>query len=912
MYFLLSGSTEQFCVIIENWFSGKKYQHMTFVSADHVVFQVKELDGAPKKKPFMMDYSTSKKGIVLDLKTENSLLQSVITVADSFYPDRIYGNDAGNFISTNGLDFVQGNGGSDVYRVLESCTNSVINNYAKDEKQDIMFVDGRAADMRLLQGNSQSLKLSIESKIIVTLLHWFQGKEYRHLLIRTSDGITAELPENVTEMVKWKNKLKAVEISLDQEECNYAIKAYNLMEERYKAVKRFTSLSDKCSYKVIGNDENNYIDPGAGSPYGKQFLKGGKGADVYVIGYNYGEYNEIDNYADDEDIDTLILHIGFKYINVKIRENSIVLSSKLRDANTSVIIKDFLLGKKYNHILVKTSDNVLCKLSAEIPHIIPLIVDYRGVMHSQILNMSKSFPGARVSYGSTQKSNYIYGSKSTLKISAGHSDDVIIGGESGETIEGYSGNDRLVGNGGNDVINGGDGDDIISGNEGNDVIFGGRGADRIEGGKGMDTVIFVGDILKAEGVSISLKHGYGKGSDAEGDAYSSIESVIGSEFDDVIEGNDCDNILSGKSGNDSITTYGGTDVLVGGDGRDVYNLTDATGWKFINNHAYDNETDVVLLGDAKGKLCFYSFGKDLYFHYEMTKQRPLDVKLKGWYKGKGENQHLSIRFANEKFLSKYNMLHSLSKAKATKSTDRIWSLFKRQAKVTVIGYGWKTIFVRVQVGLLARIREKTLINMQLNYVSDGAEMKSLQVSRSTFKLIRYVPSGVATTISLSLHRCSHVLASTTPLIVRTKPNSPTNPRVLFASAVSITVGWTPPSAITDPNRDYYHFKCIAYSGKEVAFQAITKENSTSCLFDRLVPNTNYVLKVFCVAGAEQSAGNAELKASTLSICAKLKEPSNGEIREEGVKNGQGFATLSCDAGFELTAVDPQGKRLLKV
>ena len=131
-------------------------------------------------------------------------------------------------------------------------------------------------------------------------------------------------------------------------------------------------------------------------------------------------------------------------------------------------------------------------------------------------------------YGSKSQTNVIYGSGTSTKLSGGYKTDTIEGGILGETIEGFDGNNILSGQSGNDVIYGGDGHDVIDGNAGNDVIYGCDGADRINGGDGIDTLIFKGDSVRSNGVTVNLKDGYGRGSDAEGDRYTSFEVVVGS------------------------------------------------------------------------------------------------------------------------------------------------------------------------------------------------------------------------------------------------------------------------------------------------------------------------------------------------------------------------------------------------
>ncbi|MFD0914909.1 tandem-95 repeat protein [Pseudahrensia aquimaris] len=158
-------------------------------------------------------------------------------------------------------------------------------------------------------------------------------------------------------------------------------------------------------------------------------------------------------------------------------------------------------------------------------------------------------------------------------------------------------------NGGADVIDGGDGDDAIFGGVGDDVITGGAGADAIDGGSGYDTLDFsqatagVRVLLEAsdagglEGAQANSTAG-GKTGDAAGDSYTSIENVIGSDFDDGIygtiggtnaslgAGNDvfdnnvngtASDVVDGGSGNDTIYTGRGDDTLIGGSGDDLLN-----------------------------------------------------------------------------------------------------------------------------------------------------------------------------------------------------------------------------------------------------------------------------------------------------------------------------------------------------
>lgn len=95
-------------------------------------------------------------------------------------------------------------------------------------------------------------------------------------------------------------------------------------------------------------------------------------------------------------------------------------------------------------------------------------------------------------------------------------------------IDGAGGDDELFGGGG-----GGDGDDTVIGGSGNDTLSGGEGSDSLEGGAGFD---FASYADASSGVVVYLDVPSFNFSNAS-DIHSSIEGLIGSDFEDVLVGN---------------------------------------------------------------------------------------------------------------------------------------------------------------------------------------------------------------------------------------------------------------------------------------------------------------------------------------------------------------------------------------
>ncbi|WP_208352882.1 calcium-binding protein [Pseudaestuariivita rosea] len=143
----------------------------------------------------------------------------------------------------------------------------------------------------------------------------------------------------------------------------------------------------------------------------------------------------------------------------------------------------------------------------------------------------------------------------------------IIGGNLGDYIEGSNIANEISGLAGNDKIFGFAGDDSINGGEGDDLISGGAGADTMESGGGLDTL----DYSESDaGVFVKLQTGEASGGHAEGDVIigRDFRGVIGSEFDDNLQGTGLGDTITGGDGNDDVYGYAGRDKIYLGEGDD--------------------------------------------------------------------------------------------------------------------------------------------------------------------------------------------------------------------------------------------------------------------------------------------------------------------------------------------------------
>ena len=143
-----------------------------------------------------------------------------------------------------------------------------------------------------------------------------------------------------------------------------------------------------------------------------------------------------------------------------------------------------------------------------------------------------------------------------------------VNGETGVIIEnatGGNGWDTIYGNKVDNVLQGRGGRDYLLGFEGNDILKGGADGDNLFGGADIDTADY-SDSWEGVQVSIAGKEGLGHGGSAEGDYLYTIENLTGSAYGDRLEGNAENNVLRGG---------GGADTLIGKEGLDIADYSDA-------------------------------------------------------------------------------------------------------------------------------------------------------------------------------------------------------------------------------------------------------------------------------------------------------------------------------------------------
>ncbi|WP_350335316.1 calcium-binding protein [Coralliovum pocilloporae] len=174
-----------------------------------------------------------------------------------------------------------------------------------------------------------------------------------------------------------------------------------------------------------------------------------------------------------------------------------------------------------------------------------------------------------------------------------------------EWIAGSRHNDVLTGNSANNVLYGNGGEDRLFGEGGNDTLnANGSGADYLDGGSGIDTVRYYNS---RSGVTVNLSDNSKNLGDAAGDAYVSIENVIGSRTgNDDLTGDSGANWLRGFGGDDRLEGAGGNDRLEGGNGDDTFVFAPGFGQDVIDDFTAGAGSDDVIEFDGVAALSDFS------------------------------------------------------------------------------------------------------------------------------------------------------------------------------------------------------------------------------------------------------------------------------------------------------------------
>ena len=504
-------------VIIQNWFDNSSYQHLLLTSNDAVVSQISNTSNSSKLTcQLFVDMELLEGPKVLKMSSDK------ISVIGSSVNDTIFGNNNDNYFAPGkGDDYIKGGEGPDLYVIRPGEGNDIVYDLALDKQQDTILFGAELMEIQVTTEDNDLILSTYPKNMSVRLLRWFEGENFQHLVVHSKDEVVFALPDLPDSLVK-------TPIFVDRSKATFGFQL-DINEAPWQNVTRvFGSPFDDT---IIGNNQNNFIDDGH---------------DTYVIKANYNEGNRVHNTAEDQWLDTLLFLVPYSHIVVEKRAGSIELSSNLTYSNTSVLLADFMLDPKEQHLVITSSDGISFVLPESTDYQpVPLTINLAKQSHGQVVNLTTGtqYTTVRTVYGSTVGSNHLVGNAQNNTLVGGNKPDILFGNNGNDVLKGGGDNDVLSGGPGNDVLEGGNGNDTLQGGDGDDILAPGTGQDVVDGGNGTDYVVCIGDPSTAAGSYMNLGENYTQCNNDSFTSLSSIECAYGSTYNDFIIDNTEDNLL---------------------------------------------------------------------------------------------------------------------------------------------------------------------------------------------------------------------------------------------------------------------------------------------------------------------------------------------------------------------------------
>ena len=356
-------------MILRNWFVSETYQHIIFQTSDGVLFKVSATSiGGVEFIPFAINGAQAKTGQTIDARILD--FSQVTALVGSDHDDVIHGNDIANRISGGlGSNLLSGGNGKDTYIITTPKPGAdTINNYATDGRVDTLVIANVTLEMLTATTSTSSHDLFLSQlaqdgheKLIVTIKNWFVSDEYRHMILMTEDGAanmaTKQLFTGSEHASSIPVHLQPLFINMSSIELNITSSA----GDKFVYDRKLNLSADPQLYQVtsifgtsqndlmIGNRNDNYMTGGRGSDK----MIGMEGADVYVSKRGDGEL-QIDNYAIDASMDTLLFEANFSDIKLNRTDDDLVLSG----GGQEVTLERWFSGPQYQHLLVRSLDVV--------------------------------------------------------------------------------------------------------------------------------------------------------------------------------------------------------------------------------------------------------------------------------------------------------------------------------------------------------------------------------------------------------------------------------------------------------------------------------------------------------------------------------------------------------------------------
>ena len=317
-------------------------------------------------------------------------------------------------------NLVKGGEGSDTYYISYHSTHTAVNNFALDNVDDYLVINRTYESLYIHQvdWNLNVTSMDPEIPLSVMIKYWFWSEAYQHMHFKTSDGVI------FTVSAQKDGSILTIPYGL------IGFQHVDGTKPNYTHVE-YIEGTDGDNY-IVGNDcENTIVSEGGRD----EFFKGGNGADRYNLTVHTLDTTfsiNIDNYAEDEEMDVIFLGIPHSSLSVHKSGMNLVI-----DYNNEprITLDNWFKSEAYRHVKLFSNDSYGYKIEEDDsgkPTLHPFLVSLGPEDHG-FIDLSK--------------------------IDAYRDEPVIgvIGSERSDTIVGHNYKNLLMGGKGDDILHGGEG-----------------------------------------------------------------------------------------------------------------------------------------------------------------------------------------------------------------------------------------------------------------------------------------------------------------------------------------------------------------------------------------------------------------------------------------------------------------------
>ncbi|XP_065916665.1 uncharacterized protein [Dysidea avara] len=448
----MDGDTCTHDIKICNWFLSVSYQHLVFKTKDGVLFKISATNmGEVELIPYGLSGVMAINATVYD--TREHEYSQVVSVVGSRFDDIIYGNDMSqNFDGGEGQDKLEGGNGRDTYTVSMNEGVDIINNYATDGMIDTLILGCNVDDIDIKM-QSSDLKLTKRGSTLTgaTITNWFRDEKHRHMIFVSEDGVVFNVSSShspslqpifvdmsLRAPIRPPGQTQSAAIITEVNLCGRNLD-YKIYLDRQIDLSLDPLLSNVVT--VFGSNDNDYISGNHKGNYisagkGRDYLEGGDGQDVYVIKEGDG-FVIINNYADDNMVDTILFGANCVDIKVKLQCGTLVLAA--HETNPIKMIKILIVNwfhPLYQHLLVRSIDGIVFELPRSVAghqSTIAKTIDFSKVTSDNHIRLTGKWSHVERVIGSNGGRDTIIGNALNNYLNPGEENCYLQGNDGGDT-----------------------------------------------------------------------------------------------------------------------------------------------------------------------------------------------------------------------------------------------------------------------------------------------------------------------------------------------------------------------------------------------------------------------------------------------------------------------------------------------